>query len=83
MCTTQMEKYYIDSTYITVPREGVEVNTPLRDGLGEEAVRYSGTSLIWTTFGLEKVSLLERCPHFRKCTYVCMNCILGGKGVLI
>lgn len=29
------KKYYIDSTYITVPREGVEINTPLRDGLGE------------------------------------------------
>ena len=28
------KKYYIDSTYITVPREGVEINTPLRDGLG-------------------------------------------------
>ena len=33
---TQLErKYYIDSTYITVPREGEEINTPLRDGLGE------------------------------------------------
>ena len=33
---SQLEKkYYIDSTYITVPREGVEINTPLRDGLGE------------------------------------------------
>ena len=33
---TQLErKYYIDSTYITVPREEVEINTPLRDGLGE------------------------------------------------
>ena len=29
------KKYYIDSTYITVPRENVEINTPLRDGLGE------------------------------------------------
>ena len=47
--TTQMEKkYYIDSTYITVPREGVEVNTPLRDDLGEGAVGYSGTSPIQT-----------------------------------
>ena len=34
--TTQMEKkYYIDSTHITVPRENVEINTPLRDGLGQ------------------------------------------------
>lgn len=33
---TQMEKkYYIDSTHITVPRESVEINTPLRDGLGQ------------------------------------------------
>ena len=43
-------KYYIDSTYITVPREGVEVNTHLRDGLGECAVGYSGTSPIQTLF---------------------------------
>jgi actin-related protein len=34
---TQLErKYYIDSTYITVPREGEEINTPLRDGLVED-----------------------------------------------
>lgn len=33
---SQLEKkYYIDSTYITVPRDNVEINTPLRDGLGQ------------------------------------------------
>ena len=29
------KKYYIDSTYITVPREGMEVLTPLRDSMGK------------------------------------------------
>ena len=29
------KKYYIDSTFITVPREHMEINTPLRDGLGQ------------------------------------------------
>ena len=29
------KKYYIDSTFITVPRENMEINTPLRDGLGQ------------------------------------------------
>ena len=29
------KKCYIDSTYITVPRENMEINTPLRDGLGQ------------------------------------------------
>ena len=44
------KKYYYDSTYITVPREGVEINTPLRDGLGElsSSQRWPGV------YGLEK-----------------------------
>ena len=29
------EKYYIDSTYIHRPREGVEMRHPLKDGLGK------------------------------------------------
>ena len=29
------KKYYIDSTYITVPREEMEVLTPIRDSMGE------------------------------------------------
>ena len=29
------KKYYIDSTFITVPREGTEMLTPIRDGMGE------------------------------------------------
>lgn len=43
---TQLDKkYYIDSTYITVPRENVEINTPIRDGLGI-SVTQEGLSLI-------------------------------------
>ena len=26
---------------------------------------YSGTSLLWTPWGPNKVSCIERCPHFR------------------
>ena len=28
------KKYYIDTTYITPPREGVDMVSPLKDGLG-------------------------------------------------
>ena len=28
-------------------------------------VYYSGTSLLWTPWGPNKVSCIERCPHFR------------------
>ena len=30
------KKYYIDTTFITPPREGVEMISPLKDGLGKE-----------------------------------------------
>ena len=30
------KKYYIDTTFITPPREGVEMVSPLKDGLGKE-----------------------------------------------
>ena len=33
--TKHREKYYIDSTYIHRPREGVEMRHPLKDGLGK------------------------------------------------
>lgn len=33
------KKYYIDTTFITPPREGVEMMSPLKDGLGEEGGR--------------------------------------------
>ena len=29
------KKYYIDTTFITPPREGVEIMSPLKDGLSE------------------------------------------------
>lgn len=31
------KKYYIDSTYLYTPREGVEMVSPLKDGLSEFA----------------------------------------------
>lgn len=33
------KKYYIDSTFITPPREGVEIVSPLKDGLGKKRER--------------------------------------------
>ena len=33
------KKYYIDSTFITPPREGVDMVSPLKDGLGEGGER--------------------------------------------
>lgn len=30
---TQEKKYYIDSTFLYSPREGVEMKSPLKDGL--------------------------------------------------
>jgi len=31
------KKYYIDPTFLYTPREGVEMASPLKDGIGETA----------------------------------------------
>lgn len=45
------KKYYIDTTFITPPREGVDMMSPLKDGLGEchlrERVRGLEKGGIW------------------------------------
>ena len=33
--TPSEKKYYIDSTYLYTPRENVEIQSPLKDGLSE------------------------------------------------
>ena len=60
------KKYYIDSTYITVPREGVEINTPLRDGLGRYLYTYIHTAdppsplIIHVLYSVEDWDLYQR-----------------------
>lgn len=39
---------------------------------------YSGASLIWTPFGLKKVTCLVRCPYFRSIYTECQGCPLRG-----
>lgn len=47
------KKYYIDSTYLYTPRENMEIQSPLKDGLSECVLSIAaGTVELWSYFSL-------------------------------